>query len=146
MRLSAVVALLVVVAACESSPVGPVGPTTSGSTTTTTIDNDTCERVADATVGYLEDLIEGLDATRLSEFTDLEEWPQELRDLRRAGKDLDLRVNALRCDPVAIQQRAFAEANLDPQGPLSEELLELLLAPDPLGAIPTTVPATTTDG
>jgi len=128
-RLRLVTALILVLVACDSSSSDPTGPTTSSSTTTTTIDNDTCERVADATVKYLEELIDTLDETRLRELTDPSMWGEDLRDLQRAGKDLDLRVNALRCDVVAIQQRAFAEADLVPDGPLSAELLDLLLSP-----------------
>lgn len=108
------------------------------STTTTTIENDTCERVAADTVRYLDDLVDELDDTRLREFTDRGGWPEGLVELERAGRDLDIRVRALRCDPAEIQQRAFAEADLDPDGPLSERLLELLLAPEP--------PVTTTTG
>ena len=150
-------ALVLSVAACDSSSSDPTGPTTSLSTTTTTIENDTCERVAADTVDYLERLLDILDETRLRELTDVESWPPELRDLQRSGKDLDLRVAALRCDPVAIQQHAFAEADLTPHGPLSEELLELLLSPEadtsttstPSTSIATTTTSptsTTTDG
>ena len=138
--------LVLALVACDSSPaVDDTGPTTTSSTTTTTIDNDTCERVAADTVRYLEELIDALDETSLRELSGIDEWPQELRDLQRAGKDLDLRVDALRCDPAAIQQRAFAEADLDPEGPLSERLLELLLAPDPLTTTTSSSTTSTTE-
>ncbi len=119
---------LVVVAACESSA---SGPTSSTSSTTTTIENDTCDRVIADTVRYLENLIAELDETLLREFTDRQAWPEGLVDLERAGRDLDIRVRALRCDPAGIQERAFAEADLNPEGPLSERLLELLLTGEP---------------
>lgn len=131
MRLRFAVVLVLVLVACDSSSSDPTGPTTSTSTTTTTIDNDTCDRVAADTVRYLEDLIDTLDETRLRELRDPDAWGQDLRDLQRAGKDLDLRVAALRCDPVEIQQRAFAEADMTPEGPLSAELLALLLSSEP---------------
>jgi hypothetical protein len=137
-------ALALLVAACDSSSSDPTGPTTSLSTTTTTIENDTCERVAADTVRYLERLLDTLDETRLRELTDVESWPSELRDLQRSGKDLDLRVAALRCDRAAIQQYAFAEADLTPHGPLSEELLELLLSPETTTTSTSSTPTSTT--
>ena len=151
MRSRAVAAFVVVVAACNTSAAEPTA-TTPSSTTTTTIENDTCERVAADTVRFLDDLISELDETRLREFADRDAWPQELLDLERAGRDLDIRVRALRCDPGAIQQRAFSEADLDPEGPLSERLLELLLTPEEPATTTTssttttstTVPETTT--
>lgn len=142
------VSLLFTLAACDSSPPAVVdtGQTTMGETTTTTIDDDTCERVAEDTVVYLERLIDTLDETRLRVLTDIEGWPQELRDLQRSGKDLDLRVGALRCDLASIQEYAFAFADLDPQGPLSEKLLELLLSPEPLVTTLPTGSGSTTEG
>lgn len=142
MRIRLVLVLVLVVAGCTSSSNEPTGPTSSTSTTTTTIDNDTCDRVAKDTAEYLDDLIDTLDETRLRVLTDVDAWPQDLRDLQRAGKDLDLRVNALRCDPVQIQQFAFAQADLDPNGPLSEELLRVLLSSEPLTSTPTTTGTT----
>lgn len=140
MRSFPVLLLCVVLVACDSG--AEPGPTTSTSTTTTTIDNDTCDRVGADTASYLEDLIDTLDETRLRELLDVEGWGEELRDLQRAGKDLDLRVTALRCDPIVIQQRAFAEADMTPNGPLSAELLDLLFAPTTI----TTTTTTTTAG
>lgn len=135
MRTRPAAAFVLVVAACSPSVAEPTA-TVPSSTTTTTIENDTCERVAADTVRFLDDLISELDETRLREFADRQAWPEDLIDLERSGRDLDIRVRALRCDPAVIQQTAFAEADLDPKGPLSERLLELLLAPEE--------PATTT--
>ncbi len=92
---------------------------------------------------FLDDLISELDEIRLREFVDREAWPRDLVDLERAGRDLDIRVRALRCDPAAIQQKAFGEADLNPEGPLGERLLELLLAP-PEPPTTTTSSSTTT--
>lgn len=125
-RRGVLVVVFLAFVACES---GTTSPTTSTSSTTTTIENDTCERVAADTVSFLDSLIEELDDTRLAEFRDPTDWPEDLRDLERAGRDLDIRVAALGCDPTAIQQRALDEANLIPGGPLSEGLIGVLLAP-----------------
>lgn len=138
-----VVVLALLLAACDSGDAEP-GPTTSAPTTTTTIDDDTCDRVGEDTVEYLEDLIDTLDETRLAELVDIESWGQDLRDLQRAGQDLDLRVTALRCDPVAIQQRAFREADMTPRGPLSGRLLTLLLSSEPTPTSTTATVETTT--
>jgi hypothetical protein len=139
------VTAVLVFAACDSN--ADPGPTTSSSsTTTTTIENDTCDRVAADTATYLEDLIDTLDETRLEELVDVEAWGGGLRGLQRAGKDLDLRVGALRCDAVEIQQRAFAEADLIPDGPLSAQLLEMLLTPSTITTIPETTTTTVVDG
>ena len=126
LRLGAFVVAVLAFVACES---GVVGPTTTTSSTTTTIDNDPCDRVAADTVSFLNSLIGELDDTRLAEFRDSADWPEDLRDLERAGRDLDIRVAALGCDPAVIQQRALDEANLVPGGPLSEGLIGVLLAP-----------------
>lgn len=134
LRLGALVVAFLAFVACES---GVVGPTTTTSSTTTTIDNDTCDRVAADTVSFLNSLIGELDDTRLAEFRDSADWPEDLRDLERAGRDLDIRVAALGCDPAVIQQRALDEANLVPGGPLSEGLIGVLLAP-PASTTPTT--------
>lgn len=144
-RLGALVVVFLAVVACES---GTVGPTTSTSSTTTTIENDTCDRVAADTVSFLDSLIKELDDTRLAEFRDSADWPEDLRNLERAGRDLDIRVAALGCDPVAIQQRALDEANLIPEGPLSEGLIGVLLAPPAVTtstteAVDTTLESTT---
>jgi hypothetical protein len=135
------VVAMVLIAACEAG--ADPAPTSSSSTTTTTIDNDTCDRVAEDTVSYLEDLVDTLDATRFDELVRPEEWGSELRDLQRAGKDLDLRVSALRCDVAEIQGRAFSEADLVPGGPLSGRLLELLLTPTTTTTMVETTTSTT---
>lgn len=133
--------LAVALVACDGGETDP-GPTTSSSTTTTTIDNDTCDRVGGDTVAYLEALIDTLDETSLEELIEPDAWGEDLRDLHRLGKDLDLRVTALRCDPVAIQQRAFRDADMTPGGPLSGRLLELLLSSTPTPTTTTAVPTT----
>ena len=138
-------------AACSSSTSTPSGSTTTTSSTTTTIVDDTCERVGADTVSFLNSLIRVLDDTRLAEFKDRGEWPDDLIDLERASRDLDIRVAALGCDPAEIQQRALDEANLIPGGPLSEGLIDLLLtspttSTSTTSTTTTTVPADTTVG
>lgn len=118
--------VLLVVVACDP---GTSGTTTTTSSTTTTIIDDTCDRVASDTVAFLDSLISRLDDTRLAEFRHRADWPDDLRDLERAGRDLDIRVAALACDPALIQRRALDEANLLPDGPLSEGLIDVLLTP-----------------
>lgn len=125
---------MVTLAACQSATVETTVTTGTTSTTTTTIENDTCDRVGEDTVRYLAGLLDVLDSTALRDFTDRSAWPEELVDLERQGRDLDLRADALRCDQAAIQQRAFSDVDLNRQGPLARELVELLLAPDPGGS------------
>lgn len=122
-------ALAVVVFAVTSCDSGTAGPTTTTSSTTTTIDNDTCERVADDTVSFVNALVSRLDETRLAEFRDRDRWSDDLVDLDNAGRDLDLRVNALGCDPAAIRQQALEQSDLIPSGPLSAGLIDVLLNP-----------------
>ncbi len=133
--------LVVVFAACSSST--STGPTTTTSSTTTTIVDDNCERVGADTVSFLNSLIRVLDDTRLAEFKDRGEWPEDLIDLERASRDLDIRVAALGCDPAEIQQRALDEADLVPGGPLSEGLIDVLLT-SPTSSSSTTSTTTTT--
>ena len=62
------------------------------------------------------------------------EWSEDLNDLERASRDLDLRVAALRCDPAAIQQRALDEANLGVE--IGDALREVVhLVDDVVGAV-----------
>ncbi len=137
-RVVALVAAAVLLAACSSSTSTSAGPSTSISSTTTTIVDDTCDRVGADTVSFLNTLIRVLDDTRLAEFKDRAEWPEDLIDLERASRDLDIRVAALGCDPTEIQQRALDEADLVPGSPLSEGLIDVLLTS------PTTTTSTTT--
>jgi hypothetical protein len=140
-RFLAVAVVVFVLAACDS---GSAGPTTSTSSTTTTIDNDTCERVAGDTIDFVNALVSRLDDTRLAEFRDREGWSDDLVDLDRAGRDLDLRVNALGCDPDAIRQRALEQADLNPGGPLSAGLVDVLLNPPTTTTTSVAVTTTTT--
>ncbi len=89
-------------------------------------------------MSFLNTLIRVLDDTRLAEFKDRGEWPEDLIDLERASRDLDIRVAALGCDPTEIQQRALDEADLVPGSPLSEGLIDVLLTS------PTTTTSTST--
>lgn len=132
---------VLVFAACSSSTSS--APTTTTSSTTTTIVDDTCERVGADTVSFLNRLIQVLDDTRLEEFKDRGDWPEDLIDLERSSRDLDIRVTALGCDPAKIRQRALDEANLVPGGPLSEGLIDVLLT-SPSTSTSTTSTTTTT--
>jgi hypothetical protein len=139
LRFLAIALVVFAVASCDS---GSGGPTTTTSSTTTTIDNDTCERVGDDTVAFVNALVSQLDGTRLAEFRDRDRWSDDLVDLDRAGRDLDLRVNALGCDPDAIRQQALERSDLIPEGPLSAGLIDVLL--NPPTTTTTTVAETTT--
>lgn len=149
-RIAVFTVLVVVFAACSSSTSTSTGPTTTTSSTTTTIVDDNCERVGADTVSFLNSLIRALDDTRLAEFKDRGEWPEDLIDLERASRDLDIRVAALGCDPTEIQQRALDEADLVPGGPLSEGLIDVLLTSPTTSSsttsTTTTAPADTTVG
>ncbi len=93
------------------------------------------------------DLIDQLDETRLAEFKETADWPEDLKKLERLGADLDIRASALGCDADAIRQAVFDRADLAPGGPLSEGLVDLLLSvpstTEPTTAT-TTAPETTT--
>ncbi len=147
-RIAVFTVLVVVFAACSSST--STGPTTTTSSTTTTIVDDNCERVGADTVSFLNSLIRVLDDTRLAEFKDRGDWPEDLIDLERASRDLDIRVAALGCDSTEIQQRALDEADLVPGGPLSEGLIDVLLtsptSSSSATSTTTTTPADTTVG
>ncbi|MEE8498635.1 MAG: hypothetical protein V3S62_08875 [Acidimicrobiia bacterium] len=142
-RVAATAVVVLVFAACSPSTSTSTGPTTTTSSTTTTIVDDNCERVGADTVSFLNSLIRVLDDTRLAEFKDRGGWPEDLIDLERASRDLDIRVAALGCDPTEIQQRALDEADLVPGGPLSEGLIDVLLT-SPTSSSSTTSTTTTT--
>ena len=123
-RQIAVAALMLVIAACDS---GTVSPTTSQpGETTTTIDNDTCARLARDTATYLETLIEVLDQVTLEETRDREAWPEALQAMEQQGKDLDSRAAEMRCDRGEVQTAAFLAADLDPDSDLARYLLGLM--------------------
>jgi len=118
-------ALAIVLAACSSAA---PAPTTAppGPTTTTTIFRDTCERLAQDAADYLEVVVQVLDDTPTDVFTDPEQWPEALVALQQQGADLDTRAQAMECDPAAIQEAAFAGAQIDPKSALGVYLADLL--------------------
>lgn len=123
---------VVAMSACDSST--PKTASTVPTTfviTTTTLTEDSCEDVVRDAADFLEDLIEELDQTSLDTFTDPDAWPRELQELRQKGIALDERVSVLRCDPAAVQGAAFEAADVDPDGPLSQRLVELLFGAGP---------------
>ena len=144
LRFAIAVVAVLALAACDSAPstsepiVAVTTTVAATSSTTTTIVDDNCELVATDTVSFLESLIRVLDDTHLAEFRDRGDWSEDLTDLQQASRDLDIRAEVLECDSAAIQQRALDEADLAPGSPLSEGLLDVLLAP------PTTTTTTTT--
>jgi hypothetical protein len=139
----AAVALLLLLGACSDDT--PAGPTSSTSSSTTTIVDDTCERVADDTVVFVEALLDELDETRLVEFRERGDWPDDLVRLERLGTDLDIRVRALRCDATAIRDSVLQRADLASSGPLSEGIVAFLLSPpEPAIGTEPTAPGSTT--
>jgi len=119
----AVLVLVVLLAACDSGTAIPT--TAAGPTTTTTIENDTCERLAADTADYLEVVIEVLDLTRATELADPERWTEALVAIQQQGAQLDARAEIMECDLVELQAAAFRRARLDPDSPLSHYLLRL---------------------
>ena len=122
----AVLVLAVLLTACDSSPAIPTTAPPDRPSTTTTIDNDTCGRVAQDTARYLETVILVLDRVTLDEVRDRDAWPEALIALQQQGEDLDTRADALRCDPADLQATAFQLARLDAESDLARYLLELL--------------------
>lgn len=94
--------------------------------TTTTLANDTCDRLATDTARYLELVVAVLDETPLDDFRDREAWTESLLALKEQGDLLDTRADRMRCDPARIQAEAFARARLDPESGLAAYLLEWL--------------------
>lgn len=125
-RIIPVVFVATLLAACNSSPAIPTTAPPDAPSTTTTIDNDTCGRVAQDSARYLETLIVVLDRVTLAETRDRDAWPEALIALEQQGEDLDARTDALRCDPADIQATAFHLARLEPRSDLGRYLLELL--------------------
>jgi hypothetical protein len=115
---------LLVLAGCDPST--PTLTTMDPSGTTTTLADDTCDRIATDTARYLELVVAVLDETPLDEFRDREAWTEPLFALEEQGEILDARADRLQCDPARVQAEAFAQARLDPQSGLSTYLLELL--------------------
>jgi len=133
-RFLALVLAVLAVGACTSDE--PAGPTSSTSSSTTTIVDDTCDRVAEDTVAFVEALLAELDTTRLIEFRERADWPDELVRLERLGADLDIRVDALGCDADGIRLAVLERADLSSAGPLSEGIVEFLLEPPTTTAEP----------
>ena len=124
----ALAAACTVLLACDSgtAPTTTTFVPTTFVITTTTLPQDTCEDVVRDAARFLEDLVEQLDETSLDTFTDPERWPRELQELRQQGIALDERVAVLACDVAAVQAQAFDRADVDPDGPLADRLVELL--------------------
>lgn len=121
-----ILTFLIFVAACDSGTVPTPTTAPPGPTTTTTIVNDSCERLAGDMAGWLEVLIEVLDDTPAQVVADPEEWPEALVALQQQGGPLDARGVALECDPGALQAEAFQLADLDPDSATSRYLMRLL--------------------
>ena len=122
-RLVLTALLTLALASCDS---GTVSPTTSLPGTSTTIENDTCARLAADTARYLETLIEVLDEVTLDQTRDRAQWPEALLAMEEQGKDLDSRAEEMRCDIGEIQTAAFLAADLDPDSDLARYLLALM--------------------
>jgi hypothetical protein len=122
-------AFALVSVACDSGDSAPTTTTFVPTTfliTTTTLPQDTCDNLTRDAARFLEDLVEQLDETSLGTFTEPERWPRELQELRQQGIALDERLAVLGCDAATVQAGAFDRADVDPDGPLAERLVELL--------------------
>lgn len=121
-------ALLValIATACDSGTTTPTTSPPGVPTTTTTIENDTCGRLAEDTARYLESVVEVLDDATLAETRDPALWPEGLVALEQQGKDLDARSEKMRCDRGEVQTAAFLAADLDADSELAHYLLQLL--------------------
>jgi hypothetical protein len=117
--------LVILLAACDSpTPLPTTAP--PGPTTSTTIEDDTCERLAADTAEYFELLIEVLDTTTAEALVDRDNWPEPLVAIQQQGETLDVRAEALGCDPGALQADVFRRADLDPDSELARYLMALL--------------------
>jgi hypothetical protein len=121
----ATLGIIVLLVACDSGTIPTPTTAPPGPTTTTTIVNDTCDRLAGDMAGWLEVLIEVLDDTPAQVVADPEVWPEALVALQQQGGPLDARRAALDCDPGALQADAFRRADLDPDSATSRYLMEL---------------------
>ncbi|OFW64657.1 MAG: hypothetical protein A2135_04050 [Actinobacteria bacterium RBG_16_67_15] len=125
-RITALIVMLMVLAACDSGTVSPTTSPPGVPTTTTTIVGDTCGRLAEDTAVYLETLVEVLDEVTLDETRDRDAWPEALVAMEQQGHDLDARAAEMRCDPGQVQTAAFLAADLDPDSDLARYLLDLM--------------------
>jgi len=126
-RFALLAALVVVMAmGCDSGTSTPTTSPPGVPTTTTTIENDTCGRLAQDTARYLEVVVEVLDEATLAETADPALWPEGLLALEQQGKDLDARSEKMRCDRAEVQTAAFLAADLDADSELAHYLLQLL--------------------
>ncbi|MEK7252314.1 MAG: hypothetical protein AAB198_03550, partial [Actinomycetota bacterium] len=110
----AIAVLFLLLASCDSGTSTPTTADPNIPSTTTTIENDTCGRLAVDAARYLESVIEVLDQSTLAETRDRELWQEGLVALEQQGVDLDARATAMRCDPGQVQAAAFFAADLDP--------------------------------
>jgi hypothetical protein len=117
---------LVGLLAAACTPSTPTLTTAPPGAPTTTIARDSCDRLVEDAVRYLELVVEVLDDTALGDFRDRDEWPEALLALQQQGQDLDTRAQAMGCDPAAVQARVFSDARLRPDSGLARYLLELL--------------------
>jgi hypothetical protein len=113
-----------VVVACDTS--SPTLTTAPPGAPTTTIVDDTCDRLATDVARYLELVVDVLDDTPLETFRDPDSWPEALFALQQQGEALDLRAAAMGCDPAEVQARAFARSGARPDSGLASYLLGLL--------------------
>ena len=127
----AIAVLFLLLAACDSGTSTPTTADPNIPSTTTTIENDTCGRLAVDTARYLESVVEVLDESTLAETRDRELCQEGLVALEQQGVDLDAGSTAMRCDPGQVQAAAFFAADLDPDSDLAA------LSPRRLGPVGT---------
>ena len=113
----AIAVLFLLLASCDSGTSTPTTADPNIPSTTTTIENDTCGRLAVDAARYLESVIEVLDQSTLAETRDRELWQEGLVALEQQGW-IWMRATAMRCDPGQVQAAAFFAADLDPDSDL----------------------------
>jgi hypothetical protein len=127
------VASMLFLAACDSSPETEPGTTSTSTTTTivittTTIDPEKdCRDLTADLVVLFDDIVSELEGFDPIDFADRARWSRELLELEALGVQLDERAAELSCDPGEMQAAAFAALDeRDPDGLLAEWLLDLL--------------------
>lgn len=127
---------MILVAACTSEQPAPTAvtstlppdlPATTTSFTTTTLPEDSCEKVTGEVAELFEDLVNELNAMTTAEFLDRRRWPEALFYLENAGEQLDARIEVLDCDPVSVQAAAFDRVDVTPESFPAREMVRRLL-------------------
>lgn len=141
-RIAPILVLAMVAAACSGT--AEPSPTTAGpaitTSTSTTIDVQVCEDLADDAVAWVSRLIDELEGIRFEVLVDRALWPDGLVQVDEAGTALQAASDAAGCDESLIRGAVVAAAaGMESDSATARMLLDLLVP-----ASETETPAETT--